>query len=249
MPPQNTERVDLASARNLLLRRLSNADRERLGPHFQHVPLDFKQTLFEQRQPITHVHFVESGMVSLVTDLEGGETIETGTVGNEGFAGLPAVLGVGHAPGRAFCQIAGDAWRLPEPAIAAERERATPFFRLLLRYVNFATAMTAQSAACNRLHTVDARMARWLLMTHDRVDGDELALTQEFIAEMLGVSRPTVNIAGATLQKAGFIRYARGRIAVLDRPGLESAACECYLRIREELEDTLGGRSQAAGRS
>jgi hypothetical protein len=90
-------------------------------------------------------------------------------------------------------------------------------------------------------------MARWLLMTHDRVDGDELALTQEFIGQMLGVSRPTVNIAGATLQKAGFIRYARGRIAVLDRPGLESAACECYPRIRQELEDTLGGRTQAIG--
>jgi CRP-like cAMP-binding protein len=108
--------------------------------------------------------------------------------------------------------------------------------------------MTAQSAACNRLHDVEARMARWLLMTHDRVEGDEFALTQEFLAEMLGVARPTVNIAGATLQKAGFIRYARGRIAVLDRPGLESASCECYQRIREELEDTLGERTAEDGR-
>jgi CRP-like cAMP-binding protein len=229
----------LDRARNRLLRQLSPADRERLERHFEPVELEFKDRLFDQRKPVTQVYFVESGVVSLVTDLEGGETIETGTVGNEGLVGLPAVLGVRHAPGRAFCQVAGAAWRVGADVIAAERHQATPWFRLLLRYTSFVTAMTAQSAACNRMHTVDARMSRWLLMTHDRVERDEIPLTQEFLGEMLGVARPTVNIAGATLQKAGFIRYTRGRITVLDRPGLESASCECYRRIREELEDTL----------
>jgi CRP-like cAMP-binding protein len=240
--------MELAASRNLLLRRLSAADRERLAPHVQDVSLGYRQTLFEQGQPVTHVHFLERGVASLVTDLEDGETIETGTVGNEGLIGIPAVLGVRRGPGRAFCQIPGQAWQVTERAIAAERERGTAFFALLLRYVHFATAMMAQSAACNRLHTVDARMSRWLLMTHDRVEGDEFPLTQEFLAHMLGVARPTVNIAAATLQKAGFIRYARGRIAVLDRDGLESASCECYRRIRQELEDTLGERTAAAGR-
>jgi CRP-like cAMP-binding protein len=240
--------MELAASRNLLLRQLSPADRERLAPHLQPVPLAFRQTLFEQGEEIAHVYFVESGVVSLVTDLEGGETIETGTVGNEGLAGIPAVLGVRRAPGRAFCQVPGSGWRVAEAVIAAERERASAWFGVLLRYVSFATAMTAQSAACNRLHTVDARMSRWLLMTHDRVGGDDIPLTQEFLAEMLGVARPTVNIAGATLQKAGFIRYARGRITVLDRAGLESAACECYQRIRQELLETLGEPDVKNGR-
>jgi hypothetical protein len=127
--------------------------------------------------------------------------------------------------------------------IAEESERGTPWFRLLLRYAHFVNAMTAQHAACNRLHAVDARMSRWLLMTHDRVEADDFPLTQEFLGMMLGVARPTVNIAGATLQKAGFIKYTRGRITVLDRAGLESASCECYFRIREELDHVLNGDS------
>jgi Mn-dependent DtxR family transcriptional regulator len=114
--------------------------------------------------------------------------------------------------------------------------------------VSFVTAMVSQTAACNRMHTVDARMSRWLLMTHDRVGVDDFPLTQEFLAQMLGVARPTVNVAGATLQRAGFIRYTRGRITVLDRKGLESASCECYNRIREELEATVNGRPPNSNR-
>jgi CRP-like cAMP-binding protein len=180
----------------------------------------------------------------VVTDLDRGETIETGTIGNEGVAGLPALLGVRHSSSRVFCQIPGRALRLPADVIAAERDKATPWFQLLLRYANFANVMAAQSAACNRMHSVDARMSRWLLMTHDRVESNDFPLTQEFLAQMLGVARPTVNIAGATLQKAGFIKYSRGRVTVLDRKGLESASCECYARIRQELEDSLNGRRE-----
>jgi CRP-like cAMP-binding protein len=227
---------------------MSSDDRDRLGREFREERMDFKQTLAEQGKPVKHVYFVESGVMSMLTTLSDGEVIETGTVGNEGLVGLAAVLGVQHSASRVLCQIPGSAFRVPAEVIAAESERGTAWFRLLLRYVNFVVAMTAQGAACNRMHAVDARMSRWLLMTHDRVDGDEFPLTQEFLSQMIGAARPTVNIAGATLQKAGFIRYTRGRISVLDRQGLESAACECYFRIRDELEATLNGTGLSARR-
>jgi CRP-like cAMP-binding protein len=231
--------MELATAKNVLLRGLSPADRARLGPHFEHVPLAFKQLLHEQGKPVEHVYFPESGVTSMLTLLEAADAIETGTVGNEGFVGISAVLGAGESPNHCICQIEGSAFRLPAHVAAAERDAGTEWFRLLLRYVCFLTTMTMQSTACNRMHAVDARMSRWLLMTHDRVEGNEFTLTQEFLAQMLGVARPTVNIAGATLQRAGFIRYTRGRITILDRANLETAACECYERIRTALERTL----------
>ena len=219
---------------------MSAEERERLASSFREERLDFKQTLYEQDKTVEFVYFVETGVMSLITEFADGELIETGTVGNEGLVGLPAVLGVHYAPGRAICQIAGRGLRIASEAIRAEANRGSPWFHVLLRYANFVTAMAAQTAACNRMHSVDARMSRWLLMTHDRVDGDEFPLTQEFLAIMLGVARPTVNIAGSMLQSAGFITYRRGRITVRDRTGLESASCECYGRIREELERSLG---------
>jgi CRP-like cAMP-binding protein len=233
--------MDLKDSHNVLLRQMTPAERRRLGPKFQEQSIAFKQTLFEQGKPVTSVFFPESGVLSAVTDLDDGSAIETGTIGNEGLAGLSAVLGVRHSAGRVFCQIAGRALRVSADVIAAERERSTPWFQLLLRYAHFANAAAAQSAACNRMHAVDARMSKWLLMTRDRVGTDDFPLTQEFLAVMLGVARPTVNIAGATLQKAGFIKYTRGRITVLDRRGLESASCECYLRISQEYEASLNG--------
>lgn len=238
--------MELRDSRNLLLRQLTTADRRRLASHFKEQSVAFKQTLFEPGKPIKQIYFPEVGVMSVVTDLDEGGAIETATVGNEGFVGVPAVLGVPHSPGRVFCQIPGRAWRVETPVIDDERERGGPWFGLLLRYASFINAMTAQSAACNRMHSVDARMSRWLLMTHDRVDADDFPLTQDFLAQMLGVPRPTLNIAGATLQKAGFIKYTRGRITVLDRPGLEDASCECYARIRQELDDSINGRSSTA---
>ena len=214
-------------------------DRSRLSPRFTHEQVDFKQTLVEQDRPVEFVYFVETGVMSLLTELADGESIETGTVGNEGLVGISAVLGVPYASGRALCQVPGSAFRVPAAVIAGEADRVTSWFRVLLRYVHFVSAMTAQTAACNRLHAVDARMSRWLLMTHDRVDSDDFPLTQEFLAQMLGVARPTVNVAGSMLQKAGFISYTRGRVTIIDRQGLESASCECYARIRAELQRSL----------
>ena len=231
--------MDLKNSRNLLIQQMSDDDRTRLAPHFIQQALEFKQTLLEQDKPVTQVYFVEAGVMSMLTDLTEGETVETGTVGYEGLVGLPAVLGVLNAPGRVLVQIPGRGLRVSAEVIAAEAQEGTAWFRVLLRYANFVTAMTAQAAACNRMHSVDARMSRWLLMTHDSVEGDEFPLTQEFLGQMLGVARPTVNIAAATLQKAGFIKYTRGRIAVLDRAGLESASCECYARVVQERHKML----------
>jgi len=231
--------TDLKAAHNLLIQRMSEEDRRRLAADFVYEPMEFKHVLLEQDEPIARIYFVESGVMSMVTDLADGETIETGTVGNEGLVGLPAVLGVFRSPGRVLCQIPGGALHVPVEVINAEAEEGTAWFRVLLRYAHFVGATAAQQAACNRAHAVDARMSRWLLMTHDAVAADEFPLTQEFLGQMLGVARPTVNIAGATLQKAGLIKYTRGRITVLDRIGLESASCECYARIRLERHRML----------
>ena len=194
--------MDLRDSKNLLLRQLSAADRARLEPHFTEEPLAFKQPLLEQGKPANRVYFVETGVASIVTDLKDGESVEAGTVGNEGLVGLP-VLGSDRSPNRVFCQVPGRARVVAAHLIAEERRASSPWFGLLLRYVSFVTAMVSQTAACNRMHMVDARMSRWLLMTHDRVGADDFPLTQEFLAMMLGVARPTVNIAGATLQRAG----------------------------------------------
>jgi CRP-like cAMP-binding protein len=235
--------------RNSLLRELTDEELEMLLPHIEEQEVPFKQILYEQGGAVDWLYFPESGVLSMITDLDEGESVETGTVGSEGMVGLPAVLGVGISPNRVICQIAGRAKRLPAALVDDIRAGASHWFLLLLRYANFVNAMAAQTAACNRMHAVDARMSRWLLMTHDRVDGDDFPLTQEFLAQMLGAARPTVNIAGATLQKAGLIRYTRGRITVLDRPGLESASCECYRRIREVLEDSLTGELRKRARN
>ena len=234
--------MDLRNAKNVLVQQLSPSDRDRLGPEFDEIKLAFKQPMLEQGSTADYVYFVERGVISMVTDLREGESIEVATIGNEGLVGLGAVLGGAPSPGRTFCQIPGAALRVPVSVIVAERTENPAWFDLLLRYASFTLALAAQNAACNRRHNVDARMSRWLLMTHDRVLDDDFPLTQEFLAQMLGVARPTVNIAGAILQRAGFIKYSRGRVAITDRAGLESAACECYSRIREELESCIKGQ-------
>jgi CRP-like cAMP-binding protein len=229
--------------RNRILQQLPRSDMSRLEPHLERVSLSFKQGVHDPGKPIEHMYFVESGVVSLVTDLENGGTIETGTVGRESVVGVSAFLGLRLASSRAFCQIPGKAMRIPVPIMVAERERNTHFARMILRVTNATMSMLAQTAACNRAHPVEERMCRWLLMTHDRVDGDEFPLTQEFLAQMLGVRRPSVNTAGLTLQQAGLIRYSRGRIVIVDRKGLEASSCECYAHIAGEFEAALDGRA------
>jgi CRP-like cAMP-binding protein len=227
--------------RNEILRRLPAEDYERLTPDLEDLPLSFKQVLHEQDGPVSAAYFMENGVVSIVTQLEDGMTVETATVGNEGVVGLPLFLQTSRATSRAICQIEGSAKRIAGHALRGELQQpGTPLLGLVLRYTSAVIAMTAQTAACNRMHPVEERLSRWLLMMMDRVGSPDFAVTQEFLAQMLGVRRPTVNIAGAQLQKAGLIRYTRGKITVTDRPGLESTSCECYARIRDEFASAMG---------
>lgn len=228
--------------RNEILKRLNDPEFERLMGELEDVSLEFKQVLYEPGDEVRFAYFIEQGVVSLVTVVRPDESVETGTVGNEGLVGLPAFLGTDRSPDQAICQIPGSAKRIRADVLRDLRQRDGQMADLLLRYTSAMMKMLSQTAACNRLHPVEERMSRWLLMTVDRVGSTDFPLTQEFLATMLGVRRPTVNIAGATLQRAGLIRYSRGKITVLDREGLESASCECYVQIREEFARALGDR-------
>ena len=228
--------------RNRLLAALPREDYERLEAKLEPVSLDLKQPLYEPGVPIEHVYFPSACVISLLMDVGDGGMIEVGTTGNEGVVGLPVFLGADEMPGRALCQIPGDAFRMEAGAFREEADRPGRLRELLLRYTQALFNLVAQTAACNRGHSVEERCARWLLITQDRVESDRFPMTQEFMGQMLGVRRATVNVAAGMLQKAGFIAYTRGRIRVLDRPGLESAACECYGRIRAEFDRLLGPR-------
>jgi CRP-like cAMP-binding protein len=225
--------------RNRILARLPARDQERIAPLLEHMTLSFKERLYDQDGRIDYVYFVEAGMVSLVAVLDEGGLIETGTVGREGMVGISAAFGIFRSPGRAFCQIPGAVLRMRVEAFNAERDRQTELAKWVWRYAHGMLAMLAQTAACNRAHSLEERLARWLLLTQDRVGSETFPLTQEFLSQMLGVRRPTVNLAGSTLQKAGLIQYTRGKITVTNRRGLEDASCECYAAIKKAFDQVF----------
>lgn len=227
------------NATNRILALLSSAELERFAEHLERVPLSFKEPLYEQGKPIKHLYFPNSGVISVVTDMTDGEPIETGTIGREGVAGISAFLGARNSTSRVFCQIPGEAMRVRTDVFLAEVSNGGSLASILLRYTSALMASLAQGAACNASHSLEQRMARWLLTTRDRVDSDDFPLTQEFLAQMLGVRRPSVSLAGATLQRAGLIRYSRGRITIVDRPGLEDVSCECYAFVRDQFDKAL----------
>ncbi|CAA9272678.1 MAG: cAMP-binding proteins - catabolite gene activator and regulatory subunit of cAMP-dependent protein kinases [uncultured Acetobacteraceae bacterium] len=220
--------------RNRLLAALPPPDLARLWPQLEPVALLVPQILYAAGQPIPAVHFIETGWVSKVARLEGGDLAEVGLVGREGMVGLSLALGADAASTEAMVQGTGTALRMDAAAFGDALAGSAALHRLLLRYALAFQAQVAQTAACNGRHRLEERLARWLLMAHDRADGDDLPLTQDFLSMMLGVRRSGVTIAAGILQKAGLIRYVRGRIAVLDRPGLEAAACECHAAVRRE---------------
>lgn len=228
---------------NRLLNALPTEEYKQIKPHLEFVVLDFKQILYEVNQPIEFVYFVLDGVASLLTVMDDGAIAEVGTIGNEGLVGLPVFLGAKQIPGRAIVQVSGKAMRMNAEDFKHQVSSGTVLFSLLQRYTQALFNQIAQSAACNRLHTIEERFCRWILMTQDRVNAEEFFLTQEFLGYMLGVGRPSVSLVAATLQKAGLIHYRRGKMKIVDREGLEATSCECYRIIKEEFERLIGGNS------
>lgn len=237
------ESSDAAAAvpRNRILAALPPDERERLLPSLDRVTMEFRNVVFEPNEPIEHVWFPEDAVISILGLMEDGSAIETATVGCEGMAGVPVFLGAMQMAGQAFVQISGSAWRMPAAALREEVRRGTVLSQLLGRYTQALFTLVAQSSACNRKHAVEQRCARWLLLTHDRVGEDRFELTQHFLSQMLGVRRATVSEAASELQNRRLIEYTRGRITVMDRRGLEQAACVCYDIIRSEFARMLEG--------
>lgn len=226
---------------NRLLGLLQPKDRERLRPHLEPVPLEYRQSLYRANKPIDSVYFIESGVGSLVNTMSDGRAAEVGTIGNEGLVGLPLVFGDGRAPTSVYVQVPGAGLRAPAAVFRKELAQSPSMQAVLMRYAHAFFNQVAQSAACNHFHTLQQRCSRWLLMTHDRMPSDEFLLTQEFLAMMLGVQRTGVTAAAGALQRAGLITYKRGAVTIHDRRGLKRLSCECYGVSKREFDRLLGG--------
>jgi len=233
--------IRTAPVANRLLAALPKKEYQRLLPELEQVPLVFGDILYEPGDTISHVYFPDEGIISLLSMVESRKVLEVGIVGNEGLAGLPVVLGVRVSLNRGLVQSAGTAMKMKAAVLQREFKRDGVLQKLLHRYFHSLLTQISQSAVCNRFHMVDARLARWLLMTHDRVRSDEFRLTQEFLSNMLGVRREAVSKSASALQKLGFTHYSRGQITILNRAGLEAKACSCYQIIKDESESVING--------
>lgn len=218
-----------------LLAALPELECANLFPHMEWVPMKLGQALYESGDRLTHVYFPTSAIVSLLYVMENGSSAEIAVVGNEGIVGIASFMGGETMPNRAVVQSAGHAYRLKGHLLKQEFNRSEALRHLLLRYTLALLTQMAQTAVCNRHHSVDQQLCRWLLLSLDRLPSTELCMTQELIANMLGVRREGVTEAAGNLQDAGLIEYSRGRITVLDRPGLEARVCECYEVVRKEF--------------
>jgi CRP-like cAMP-binding protein len=226
--------------KNQLLCALPAAEWERWLPQLEPVELALGQVLYESHSTLSHVYFPTTAIVSLLYVMENGASAEIAVVGHEGLVGISLFMGGESTPSRAVVQSAGQGFRLAAQTIKDEFNRA-PVLHLLLRYTQALITQMAQTAVCNRHHSLDQQLCRWLLLSLDRLQGPELVMTQELIAKMLGVRREGVTEGALKLQQAGLIRYARGRITVLDRPGLEQRTCECYAVVKKEYDRLLPG--------
>lgn len=235
-----TTMIPEGASRNRLLAALPAATLAKLSPHLEPVSYALREQLFTPRESPRHAVFPVDGVISLVAELRDGSPVEIATIGNEGMTGLSIFLRTDWLPYRAFVQVPGRALRVEAEVLERELERDDALVDVLRRHTQALLTQVAQSVACNRMHAVEERCARWLLMTHDRVHrAPQFPMTQEFLATMLGVRRATVTVAAGMLQRAGLIRYTRGKITVVDREGLEAASCECYASVREELDRLL----------
>jgi CRP-like cAMP-binding protein len=224
---------------NHLLDALPGNDYERVASHLELIPLKLGDVLYESGDRLRYVYFPTTAIISLLYVMEDGASAEIAIVGNEGMLGISLFMGGDTTPSRAVVQSAGHGFRLKADLLKAEFARFGPTMHLLLRYTQALITQMAQTAVCNRHHSVDQQLCRWLLLSLDRLGSSELSMTQELIANMLGVRREGVTEAAGKLQKAGLIRYGRGRITVLNRPGLEARCCECYQVVKTEFDRLL----------
>jgi len=228
---------------NQLIAALPDAAWQRWLPDLESVDMPLGQVLYESGGVLTHVYFPTTAIVSLLYVMENGASAEIAVVGNEGIVGIALFMGGDSTPSRAVVQSAGQGYRLSADAMKLEFDRADPVSHLLLRYTQALITQMAQTAVCNRHHSLDQQLCRWLLLSLDRLLGNELVMTQELIANMLGVRREGVTEAAHKLQQAGLIRYARGHILALDRPGLEKRSCECYAVVKQEYDRLLPAKT------
>lgn len=221
---------------NQLLAALSESEYRNLAPHLETVSLRTGQILYEPYELIEFVYFPNRAIISLVAIMEDGATTEVGLIGKEGMVGLPVILGSNSSTSRAIVQIANSAVMLSADILKREFDRGGELQKLLLLYTQGLLTQVSQTAACNRQHVIEERLARWLLSVQDRIEQDEFLLTQEMIAYMLGVRRSGVTVAANILQQAGMISYSRGRIQIRNRQALEATACECYRLVQQEFQ-------------
>jgi len=232
---QPNERTTIAGNRvgNKILLAIPDKEYGLILPHLEFLSMPHHLSLYEPGQPLEFVHFPNTGMVSLVIATEDGKTVEVGEVGREGFAGIQAAVGINRNQVREIVQIAGDGFKVRIEALQSVLKSAPELQRILTRYAVVQGMQFAQTAACNRLHNIEQRLARWLLITQDRVDSATLAITHDFLATMLGTDRPTVGLAAGILQNKRIIEYKRGTVQILNRTKLEACACECYEVIQQ----------------
>jgi CRP-like cAMP-binding protein len=237
----------IPTPRNRLLAALPAAELARLWPRLERVELEFRKTLYAPEEPIGSVYFPETGYVSRLAPMEDGDSAEVGLVGPEGMTGVSLLLGADRENFEMLVQVPGTAMRMGAAAFGKALDHIPSLRPLLHRYVLAHFEQVARTGACNGRHDINQRLARWLLMSHDRVESDEFPMTHEFMSMMLGVRRSGVTVAASALQKAGLIRYTRGQILIADRPGLEAATCECYGMARRAHDSLLGRPTGASG--
>jgi CRP-like cAMP-binding protein len=224
---------------------LTDSDYERLRPHLSPLVFDYKRSLYEAARPIEHVYFPIEGVASLVITTADGSSAEVGTIGSEGFVGLPICLGDREAPSSVYVQVPGTALSMDARVFRRELDRSPTLNLIMLRYAHAFFNQVAQSAACAHLHMVEQRCCRWLLMTRDRMPTGDFLLTHEFLGMMLGVRRTTVTDVMGSLQKAGLVRYRRGHVTILDHEALQQRSCECYDISKAEFDRLLGDTAVA----
>jgi CRP-like cAMP-binding protein len=238
-PPGSVKTLSPGPSENHLLAVLPDAEWQRWLPHLERVEMPLGQVLYEAGGTLSHVYFPTTAIVSLLYVMENGASAEIAVVGNEGIVGISLFMGGDSTSSRAVVQSAGVGLRLKAQIMKDDFNRAGPVLHLLLRYTQALITQMAQTAVCNRHHSLDQQLCRWLLLSLDRLQGSELVMTQELIANMLGVRREGVTEGALKLQQAGLIRYARGHISVLDRDGLQKRSCECYAVVKKEYDRLL----------